>query len=242
MMGTDFAEGPVQKQSGWLLPLAVFVITAALSALFLIYYLRPSPRSLMEEQPWPTADTEVVHLSVHGLALAVPANYLVFHSAREGGEEKDVALYALLPDFHGYSDDEAQSFAGNAPDSPVIYMLLREDRVNLSESERMQRIYLNYVANPQGAPGPFGLTLYTFHDDSGYRGEDLFVGQTPKGIALFRCVRFSQDVPSPSCLRDTKLSHGVALSYRFKRANLAHWREIGDGADALIHGFISRAQ
>jgi hypothetical protein len=242
MTRTDFAEGPVQKHSGWLLPLAVFVVTATLSVLFLIYYLRPSPRSLLEEQPSPTSDTEVVRLSVHGLALAVPSNYFVFRSARDGGEEKDVALSALLPDFQGYTDAEAQSFAGNAPDSQVIYLLLREDRLNLSESERLQRIYLNYVANPQGAPGPFGLTQYTFRDDSGYRGEDLFVGQTSKGIALYRCVRFSQDVPSPSCLRDTRLAHGVALSYRFKRAYLAHWREIGDGADAFVRAFMRRAQ
>ena len=196
----------------------------------------------MEEQPSPTSDTSVVRLTVHGLALAVPSNDLVFHSAREGGEQKDVAMYALLPNFQGYSDAEAQSFSSNAPDSPVIYLLLREDRLNLTESERLQKIYLNYVAHPQGAPGPFGLTQYTFRDDSGYRGEDLFVGQTPKGIALYRCVRFSQDVPSPSCLRDTRLAHGVALSYRFKRAYLAHWREVGDGADAFVHAFMTRAQ
>lgn len=242
MSRTDFADGPVHKHSGWLLPFAVFVITAALSALFLIYYLRPSPRSLMEEQPSPTSDTEVVRLSVHGLALAIPSNDLTYRSAREGGEQKDVALAALLPDFHGYSDAEAQSFSGNAPDSPVIYLLLREDRLNLSEAERLQRIYMGYVANPQGAPGPFGLTQYTFRDDSGYRGEDLFVGETPKGIALYRCVRFSQEVPSPSCLRDTRLAHGVALSYRFKRAYLVHWREIGDGADGFVRAFMRRAQ
>ncbi|HSZ73539.1 MAG TPA: hypothetical protein VK779_01875 [Rhizomicrobium sp.] len=242
MTRTDFADGPVQRQSGWLLPIAVFVITAALSAIFLIYYLRPSPRSLSEEQPWPTSDTEVVRLSVHGLALAVPSNYIIFRSARDGGPQKDVALFALLPDFHGYSDAEAQSFSSNAPDSQVIYLLVEEDRLGLSESERLQRIYLNYVAHPQGSPGPFGLTEYTFRDDSGYRGEDLFVGQTEKGTALFRCVRFSQDVPSPSCLRETHLAHGVTLSYRFKRAYLAHWREIGDGADVFIHGFVARAQ
>ena len=34
---------PIQKRSGWLLPLAVFVVTAALSALVLYYYLGPRP-------------------------------------------------------------------------------------------------------------------------------------------------------------------------------------------------------
>jgi hypothetical protein len=41
-------------------------------------------------------------------------------------------------------------------------------------------------------------------------------------------------------LRETPLTQGVALSYRFKRAHLAQWREIGAGADALVRSFLQR--
>jgi hypothetical protein len=116
-------------------------------------------------------------------------------------------------------------------------MLIREEDLDLSEADRLQRIYLSYVADPAGKPGPFGLTEYAFRDDSGYRGEDLFVGQGTTGPVVLLCVRFSQQVPSPSCLRDVRLKRGVALSYRFKRAHLANWHEIADGIGELVQSF-----
>ena len=236
MSRSDDIDEPIRRRSGWLIPLAIFIVTAGLSALFLLYYLAPRP-SFTGERPFPTARTDVVALSVGGLSMRVPANYLLYSSARQGGDLKEAAMIAVLPDFRGYEDGDAEAFTGNAQDSPIVYMLLREDQINLPEDERFRRIYVNYVANDQGKPGPFGLTQFTFRDDSGYRGEDLFVGQTPKGMVVLRCVRLSQSVPSPSCLRDVPLNKNVALSYRFKRAHLAQWREMGDGVTALMHRF-----
>ena len=63
----------------------------------------------------------------------------------------------------------------------VVYLLIRDENLNLSEADRLSRIYMAYVTNPRGVPGPFGLTQYTFREDSGYRREDLFVGQTDAG-------------------------------------------------------------
>jgi hypothetical protein len=231
---------PIQKRSGWLLPLAVFVVTGALSAVVLYYYLGPRPPGFVRDVPSPTADTTVVALSVNGVSFSIPANHIVYRGAQHGGEQADVALFALLPNFRGFSPADAQRFASNAPDSGAIFLLIRGDRLNLTESERLKRIYLGYVDNQMGVPGPYGLTQYDFRGDSGYRGEDLFVGQTAHGPAVFRCVRFSVDAPSPSCLRETPLTQGVAVSYRFKRAHLSQWREIGAGTDALVQSFLKR--
>jgi len=57
-----------------------------------------------------------------------------------------------------------------------------------------------------------------------------------------RCVRFSENVPSPSCLRDVRLGKRAALSYRFKRAQLAHWREIAVNVGGMVRGFILAAK
>ncbi len=236
----DDAAEPIRKRSGWLVPLAVFVVTAAFSAAVLYYYIGPRPLGFVRDAPSPTADTAPVSLSVNGVGFAIPANHIVYRAAQRGGEQSDVALFALLPDLRGFSPEDAQRFASNAPDSPAIFLLIRADRLNLTEGERLKRIYMGYVDNPVGQPGPYGLTQYNFRNDSGYRGEDLFVGQTMHGAAVFRCVRFSADVPSPSCLRETPLTQGVALSYRFKRARLAQWRDISTGADALVRSFFQR--
>lgn len=227
----------VRKRSGWILPLAVFLVTAILSALVLLYYLAPAPSSLGREQVAPTALNKTVHIQIGKSDLVIPANYIQRASAREGGARSDVALFALLPDMRGWSESEAWKFSSNASDSSVIYFLIRQDPLNMNERNRLNRIYMSYVVNPTGAPGPFGLTQYMFREDSGYRGEDLFVGQTEKGVAVFRCVRLSQQVPSPSCLRDVSLGNGLSASYRFKRAFLSRWQMIDANAGKLLASF-----
>ena len=231
------SDGLIRRRSGWMIPLGVFLVTFVLSALLLIYYLAPSAPNFLEEQVSPTSRTDLVALRVHGLKLWIPANYLQYASSRRGGAFKDVAMFALLPDLSGWSDDDAPSFSGNTADSPVVYLLIREERLNLTEADRLARIYMAHVADNKGTAGPFGLTQYAFRDDTGYRNEDLFVGQTPTGPQLLRCVRFSPRVPSPSCLRDTPIAHDVALSYRFKRAHLAEWRQIGQAIGRLVARF-----
>jgi hypothetical protein len=94
-----------------------------------------------------------------------------------------------------------------------------------------------YILNPRGTEGPFGLRQYAFRDDSGYRNEDLFVGESDTGLLVMRCVRLGPDVTSPNCMRDMPVARGVSLFYRFKRAHLAKWREIDKGIDKLIASF-----
>jgi hypothetical protein len=237
MRRSEEFDDTIRQRSGWLIPLGVFAVTAVLSAMVLLFYLAPTPASFIEEHPAPTSRTDPVTVSVDGVGFAIPANYILYKSARLGGVRKEIALETTYPEFRGYSDWESQTFASNAADSPVIYLLIREEPLNLSEAERLQRIYRNFVTDPAGKPGPFGLNEYTFREDSGYRGEDLFVGGTADSPIVLRCDRFSQQVRSPFCSRDVRLKRGVAISYRFKRAHLADWRQIADGIEALVQSF-----
>lgn len=237
MSRTTDDDETIRKHSGWLIPLGVFLVTFALSAMILLIYLAPSAPSLFEEQISPTSRGDIIALKVRGHRFYIPANYLQFESTRQGGERREIALFALLPEMSGWSNWEAQTFTGNAPDSPVVNMLIREDRLSLSESDRLKRVYMDYVTNPHGAPGQFDLTQYTFRGDSGYHNQDMFVGETPKGPLLLLCERVGSDVASPNCLRDVSVVHGVLMTYRFKRAHLSKWREIGENIDKLIAAF-----
>jgi hypothetical protein len=234
-------DDTVKQRSGWLIPIAVFVVTAVLSAIILLLYLAPTPASFIEEHPSPTARTDPVSLTVNGLALTIPSDFIIYASARRGGARKDVALFTTFPDFRGYSDKDAAAFAGNAADSPAVFMLIREEKLDLREADRLQRIFLTYVVDPAGKSGPFGLMEYTFRDDSGYRGKDLFVGQGPHGPVVMQCDRLGQQNTSPSCLRDVRIRRGVALTYRFKRTQLADWREIADGVEGLAADFKKKS-
>lgn len=235
-------DDTIRQRSGWLIPVGVFAVTAVLSAMVLLFYLAPTPASFIEEHPAPTSRTDPIAISVSGVAFRIPANYILYKTARQGGARKDVSLIAFYPDFRGYSDWDAQVFAQDAADSPLIYLLIREEPFDITEAERLQRIYRNFLSDPAGKSGPFELTEYTFRDDSGYRNEDLFVGGTADTPIVLRCDRFSQQVHSPYCLRDVRLKHGVVVSYRFKRALLANWRPITTGLDQLLQSFRAHAK
>jgi hypothetical protein len=239
--GNSYDEG-VKECSGWLLPSAVLLSTVALCVLFLLYYLAPNPASFIEEHTSPTSRTGLVRLSVGGLALRVPENYLIYPSERRDGARHQVALFAALPDFRGYAEPDSAVFAGNGANSPIVHILIRQDAFDLTEPARLNRTYLGDVIDARGKPGPSGLTQYAFRDDSGYRGEDLFVGRAQDGIVVMRCVRKTAIIPSPNCLRELPLTKGVELSYRFKRSRLDDWRGIARGVKRLAVSFATSAK
>ena len=236
MSRSDEADDTVRKRSGWLIPLAVLAVITVLSLLILAYYLVPTAPPLFSEQVSPTSRTDVAALEVGGRKFWIPQNYIQFDSARQGGRRRDVALFAKLPDLTGWSNWDAGAFAESGAKSPIVYLTIRE-QANISESDRLKRIYMAYVADPKGTSGPFGLTQYVFRQDSGYRNEDLLVGVTAKGPMVMRCGRPGIDMSSPNCLRDMPLGRGVGVSYRFKRSKLLHWKEIGESVDTLLAAF-----
>lgn len=237
MRRTADDDETIRKRSSWVIPLGIFLVTFSLSAVFLLLYLAPSAPSLFEKQVAPTSRGDIIALGIGGKPLHIPANYLLYAPTRQGGAQKEIAMFALLPGLTGWSNWDSDSFASNAADSRVIYLTLRQDRLGLSEADKFRRIYLDYTTDKTGQPGDYGLTRFGFRPDTGYRSEDLFVGTDDKGLVVMRCVRLSREVPSPSCLREILVTPGVALSYRFKRAHLGEWKSIASKTDSLLASF-----
>jgi hypothetical protein len=226
-----------KRRSGWLVPLAVFFVTACLSALLLAYYFAPARPGQAEEEPAPTDATRTIALSVGSHALRVPANYILMASARRGGPMTQVALIVILPDLQGYTLGAAPDLTSNAPDSKVIHIVLKSGTSLLPEQERLERIYMTQVEDSKGKLGPYGLRQYAFRSDSGYHDQDLFVGMTDGGPAVLLCAKIAPEVVSPSCMRDLPFGDNVTLSYRFKRAHLSEWRKIDSGIRARLAEF-----
>jgi hypothetical protein len=233
---TNFSTN-IKEHSGWWVPLAVAIVVVLFSIFVLLYYLAPNPVSFIEERPSPSARIETVQATVGGLALRIPANYLVFASARKGGTRREIDVAAKLPDFHGYSEAKRNVFSTNGVTSPIVRIKIRGEPFEVPEAARLNRVYLGEVVDPRGQAASYGLTHYEFRDDSGYRGDDLFVGQEENKIVAMLCERPGADVPSPNCLRDYPLGSGAALSYRFKRTHLAQWRDIARGVNRLLSSF-----
>jgi hypothetical protein len=224
----------IHQHSGWLIPLAFLVVILVLSALFLLYDLRPAPGPRAGR----TADEAPVALTVGNLKLTVPANYLDSRAARQGGEQDALTLSALLPDMRGYSSEEARLFTGNPPDSPVVHLQFKGGERDLDAAERLARVYRPYLAAPAGKQGDFGLLAYGFRADSAYGRRDLFAGNAAGRQLLFLCERADPDLPSPNCLvTGHTIASNVSFSWRFKRAYLARWRELATGVDAMLTRF-----
>ena len=235
----DAFAGPARERSAWLIPLAVFIVTATLTAAFLAYYLFGS-RFLGPETPAPTDSAEIVALSIGGTGFHIPANYIVFASQRQGGPLETLDMVALLPDLQGYTIDAAEKFSSDQPDSAVLNLSLAGDRVAMTEGEKLERIYMPHVTNPEGAAGPFGLTEYAFSAESGYGDEVLFVSFSSNRPILFLCVQDSAGYNAPTCQSTISFGSGLSLTYRFKRLHLERWNDIDAGVRALLGAFADK--
>jgi hypothetical protein len=232
--------GLAKQRSGWFAPAIAFFVTACFSAVVFAYYFAPGPPGLGEELPEPTDATRPVALTVGSTRFRIPANYVQLTSARRGGTLSEVALAAMLPRLDGYSLATAKDFAGHAPDSPVVTLRIRGGPPPLPEAERIERIYRLQVEEPTGERQQDGLTRFSFRQESGYRGQELFTGAIDGQPIVILCDRLAADTPAPNCMRDFRYGNGLGLSYRFKRAHLARWREIDAAARGLVNGFVER--
>jgi hypothetical protein len=231
-------QSEIHQHSGWLIPFGLALVILVLCGAVLLYDLRPA--ALFRNNA-PSADVRSVSLSVRGVQFQIPGNYLEARASRRGDDPDLISLSALLPDMRGYSAQDAGSFLSNPADSPVVHLVLRADTNSLSAADRLARIYRPYFAGSDGTPDQFGLTRYTFRDGTGYERNDLYAGGGGAGPLLLLCERPAQDLPSPNCLAiDRPVAPGVNLSYRFKRSQLSHWREIATGVDMLVAKFMKR--
>jgi hypothetical protein len=205
----------------------------------LAYYFAPGPPGLGEELPEPTDATRPEALTIGPTRFRIPANYVQLASARRGGALSEVSLAAMLPRLDGFSLATAKDFAGHSPDSPIVVMQIRNDPP-LPEAQRLERIYRLQIADPQGERQGDGLMRYSFRQASGYRAQELFAGAIDGQSIVILCDRLAADTPAPNCLRDIPFGNGLGLSYRFKRAHLARWREIDTVVRGLVNGFIER--
>ena len=227
-------QDEIRQHSGWLFPLAVAIVVAVLCAALLLYYMRPfALRSGAAPFRDNRASSVAIPVTIGGTRLSIPRRYI---EPGAGRSRNLVALVAALPDMRGFSENETQLFAGNAPDSPLVHLLIQGRGSHLPAAERLRRIYMPYIANPSGEKGPYGLVHYDFRPGSGYSRDDLYVADN--GNLLLLCEQPAQDLPSPNCLViDRPIAAGASLSYRFKRAQLSSWHAINDGVDRLVAGF-----
>jgi hypothetical protein len=232
--------GEVHPHSSWMLPAAILVI-AALIAVGVFFYLT-NPSSVVDQlqgsAPAATASAATADLRVDGALFRVPANYTKFGRSRYSGDHDDVPMHALLPNFSPWSPGDAAAFASNAPNARVIHFTLAIDRAPLTYQEKFERGIKPAAQIQEGEPGPFGLTQYKFGPGTAYENTEWFTAKLDDGSELvMRCDASANPDFGSSCMRVTRLSDNVGLTYKFKRAHLAQWKQIDAGIMGLVESF-----
>jgi hypothetical protein len=141
--------------------------------------------------------------------------------------------YLLWPTWQsGKVDDpdripvSVETFDENQQPIDRIFLSISAHHDALSPDTRLRTIYPRYVE--QASTAEDGLTTRPFRDNSPYSHEDLFLGDAPALVA--RCTR---DAATPGmCLSERRID-GADLTFRFPRAWLEQWREVGNAMDRL---------
>lgn len=221
----------------------MLLIVLVFASGFLYYYFGPSLNELQGNRPEASAHTTPVTLIIGGQKFVVPENFTQFPRARRGGVRKNVALYAMLPDFKPFTIAYEATFESNEVDSPIIHFQLESIRSPFNEEQRIDRVYLPSVLDTTGERALYGLTYFQFLDGSGYQDQDLYMGTDDLGRrAALTCGKDRQEILSSSCRRFTQLTDSVMLSYRFKRSRLRDWKAIDTGVRELALSFLAEGE
>lgn len=204
-----------------LLMLVAFVITALG---FVAYALWPR---------WPDApvagDAPTLPIVVAGVPFNVPPQAIRVAVQRRPGTQERIDLAFLWP-----------SLAPPDPDAATMPNIAERDRVfvtiaaaaSLPPLDRLKTIYPRYTA-AEPTPGPQGLTLLPFRDDTPYQGEDLAFDAVAPEKFLARCARTVNPLTPGTCLGERRIGD-ADITVRFPRDWLANWRKVENGLDRLL--------
>ncbi|MDB5656152.1 MAG: hypothetical protein JWQ94_3765 [Tardiphaga sp.] len=212
--------------------LAPVVVGAALAfgAIALIGYLL-----------WPTwqsaqaGDPDRIPVSVGGTLFNVSTQAFRRKVQKHSGPQERVDLSYLYPSLEATSVPRHVSVEtfDEAPQAiDRIFLSISAHHDVMSPDTRLRTIYPRYSDQVMAAQD--GLTTRPFRDATPYSNEDLFLGDQPALVA--RCTR---DGATPGmCLSERRID-GADLSFRFPRAWLAQWRDVGDAMDTLTRQLVT---
>ena len=236
--GAEQAASDIRQWPAWIIPL--FAVGALAIAFIGVsnYYFAPSAYVLTGSVPDGTSSGHTLEIEIADVSFAVPERYIRFPRQRHSGETARLSLHALLPDMTGFSESDSKAFQDFTQLSKLIHLELYRTANVPPADRRLNEVYLEAGARPAPTPEANGLTRYSLPSDGSVRAAELYTGRDADG----RTVIITCDLPgsgdlSVSCMRTLLLADGVALSYRYKKANLDDWAEIDARALALIDGF-----
>lgn len=232
----------VKERPAWLIPAAVAVGVTLFSALFGYYYFGPTPSEILGLDPRASDSSEKVDMVIGDERFLIPANFTRYPLQRVGGTQDEIDLHALLPELAPYTADRQAAFENNKQNAIVVHIKIHRAEGLMPASRRLDDIYARHLLSRSPESGAAGLDLYRFADGSGYKDQELYVAdQSDEQPLLLLCFKHSDVIFSPNCTRTFHLTNTVAVTYRYKRAQLENWQSTDQSIIALVRSFITES-
>lgn len=224
-----------EEKPGWLYPLIIAGITAAIAVVFLWYLLGPSIDDLTGASIRPTSQSNVYEVVLGERRFDIPGNYIRLPAARRTGPAAEIELDGLLPDLHGFADGDEDEIRDVSPNSPLVAIKLTAERPLLTERERFERVYLKNADQNAEQEVFEGFTATRMSEDSGYAGQQVFSREDDGHFAAIVCTA---DGPNGEiggyCLREMAWGSGLTATYGFRRGQLKNWKALDAAVKALL--------
>jgi hypothetical protein len=185
---------------------------------------------------WPTWQSQAagapdrIPVSVGDTLFNVPAHAFRRKVQKFSGPQERVDLSYIYPSLQASDAPRhvsVENFDENAQPIDRIFVTIAAHHDTMAPDIRLRTIYPRYF-EAAAPPAQDGLATRAFRDGSAYSKEDLFLGKDPELVA--RCTR---DAATPgTCLSERRID-GADLTFRFPRAWLSDWREVGTAMDTL---------
>ncbi|TKT76936.1 hypothetical protein [Aquamicrobium sp. LC103] len=190
-----------------------------------------------------TEDRTIHEVVIGNDVLAIPANMIRFEASRRDGVASRVDLYLRWPDMDGYTTDARDDFNHAGGSKNIIFMSFEPRLMSRDMGGRYGPIYSSLVEKP-GRPGPNGLTVHDFIEQSGYKDEVLVVGDRGGRVPFVaRCLSGAAAKESLApCERDVHIGKGLNLVYRMPAELAAQWREVDPAIMAAARKFLRTAE
>ena len=178
-------------------------------------------------------------ITIANEVLNVPANMIRFRAQRKSRILERLDLYAHWPSMQGYSADRAAIFDDMKAGAPLLFISIEPRDMTTDMSGRVTTIYEQFFAGPPIDAG-HGLVRRAFASESAYFMEDLYYEMDSPYPFAARCIRESDRIAAPYCIRDIHIGKDLMVSYRFHANMIGEWMQLDRAVRDTVTGFLSR--
>lgn len=214
-------------------------LAAAMTAAAVIIFAMASYYGALVAKGGHETDTTPRQITIANEVLNVPANMIRFRSQRNSSMMERLDLYLHWPTMAGYSAGKAAIFDDLKAGAPLLFISIEPRDMTTDMSGRVSTIYEKFFAGPPIDAG-HGLVRRAFSSDSAYFMEDLYYEMDSPYPFAARCIRESDRIAAPYCIRDIHIGKDLMVSYRFHANLIGDWMALDRAVRKTVTGFLAR--